>query len=459
MTMALAAVMAGTLGGEVLGLPFLAIAAGLASVAYIVLAFPRVGYTGRGFIVLAAGLAAALFASAPDAPGDVAKALARACLVVTLFNALGFLREAARGSAVVRRCGYFLTRQPPGRRYLALTLGGHLFGLVLSYGSISLLGTMSERANARERDPVVRRLRLRRMLLAIQRGFVGTLTWSPLGLSMAVTLATFPELSWEKVLPFFLLSGFILVVLGWALDRMFKPTGRASSLGRERAEGSWLLLAPIAGLVGAIFLGAILFRETLRVSMVMGVIVAVPLAAALWILWQFAGRGPGRAVALAARRLARHMGRAFPADRGEIVILWSAGFIGTLVASLLKAHGLAAFPEILPEAPWLLPVACLWLIAAAGQLGMNPILSVTILGSALPDLHALGLAPASVAVAFTAGWALSGASSPFTATTMLVGRIGGARAVTVGLGWNGVYTLLALVSISLLVAAMATFGP
>jgi len=76
MTAALAAVMAGTLGGEVLGLPFLAIAAGLASIAYMALAFPRIGHAGRGFIVLAAGLAAALFASSPDAPGDVAKALA-----------------------------------------------------------------------------------------------------------------------------------------------------------------------------------------------------------------------------------------------------------------------------------------------------------------------------------------------------------------------------------------------
>lgn len=458
MTAAFATVMAGTLAGEILGLSAALLAAGAASLAYVALAFPRVGAAGRLFLIIAAALAAVVFARAPDAPAEIAAALARACLVVTLFGALGFLREAARSSAVVRRCGRFLTRQPPGRRYLALTVGGHLFGLVLSYGSIALLGAMSAQANARETDPVVRRLRLRRMLLAIQRGFVGTLTWSPLGLSMAVTLSSLPTLRWEDALPFFLSSGFILVALGWALDRMFKPTGRPSSLGRERPEGSWLLLAPIAGLVGAIFLAAIAVREGLNVSMVVGVIVAVPLAAVLWILWQFADRGAGRATALAARRLARYMGAAFPADRGEIVILWSAAFIGGLVASLLKLHGLAGFPAVIQKAPWLLPVACLWLIVAAGQLGMNPILSVTILGSALPDLGALGLTPASVAVAFTAGWALSGASSPFTATTMLVGRIGGVRAATAGLVWNGVYTLLALVAISVLVATMAALS-
>ncbi len=458
MTVAFAVVMVGTLAGAIFGLSQAQRVASAASIAYVAVAFPRVGAAGRLFLVIAGALAALIFARAPDAWGEIAGALARACLVITLFGALGFLREAARSSAVVRRCGRFLTRQPPGRRYLALTVGGHLFGLVLSYGSIALLGTMSAQANARETDPVVRRLRLRRMLLAIQRGFVGTLTWSPLGLSMAVTLSSFPALRWEDALPFFLLSGFILVALGWALDRMFKPTGRPSSLGRERPEGSWLLLAPIAGLVGAIFLAAIAVRESLGVSMVVGVIVAVPLAAVLWILAQFADKGVRRAAAFTGRKFARYMATAFPADRGEIVILWSAAFIGAAIASLLRLHGLADLPAIVHEAPWLLPVASLWLIVATGQLGMNPILSVTILGSAVPDLGAFGLTPAPVAVAFTAGWALSGASSPFTATTMLVGRIGGVRAVAAGLVWNGAYTLLALVAISVLVAMMAVLS-
>ena len=41
-------------------------------------------------------------------------------------------------------------------------------------------------ANARqEANAEIRRHRLRRMLLAIQRGFVSTLTWSPLAVSWA----------------------------------------------------------------------------------------------------------------------------------------------------------------------------------------------------------------------------------------------------------------------------------
>ena len=57
------------------------------------------------------------------------------------FLALSSLRDAAETSKLVRRCGRHLVAQPPGRRYAALTAGGHLFGIILSYGAIELLGS------------------------------------------------------------------------------------------------------------------------------------------------------------------------------------------------------------------------------------------------------------------------------------------------------------------------------
>ena len=63
------------------------------------------------------------------------------------FFALTTLRDAAETSPLVRRCGQHLVAQPPGRRYAALTGGGHLFGIILSYGAIELLAAMVMRAN------------------------------------------------------------------------------------------------------------------------------------------------------------------------------------------------------------------------------------------------------------------------------------------------------------------------
>ncbi|HXK58060.1 MAG TPA: hypothetical protein PLZ16_15590, partial [Gammaproteobacteria bacterium] len=76
-----------------------------------------------------------------------------------------------------------------------------------------------------------------------------------------------------------------------------------------------------------------------------------------------------------------------------------------------------------------------------GQVGMNPILAVSLVAPLLPDAAGLGIAPTALVVAITAGWTLSGISSPYTATTLLIGHFAGISATRVGLRWNGFYTL------------------
>ena len=66
-----------------------------------------------------------------------------------------------------------------------------------------------------------------------------------------------------------------------------------------------------------------------------------------------------------------------------------------------------------------------------------------------------GAALAGGGLALAAGWALSGASSPFTATTLLIGSFGGISALRVGWVWNGVYTVLCGVMLSLWVVLYA----
>lgn len=95
------------------------------------------------------------------------------------------------------------------------------------------------------------------------------------------------------------------------------------------------------------------------------------------------------------------------------------------------------------------------LIAVAGQIGMNPILHATLVAPLVPAAADLGVQPTSIVVAFTSGWALSGASSPFTATTLLIGSYAGIRATRVGLVWNGAYTIICSVAFYLWVVAFA----
>jgi hypothetical protein len=90
-------------------------------------------------------------------------------------------------------------------------------------------------------------------------------------------------------------------------------------------------------------------------------------------------------------------------------------------------------------------------------LGMNPILSVSLLLPLLPDPGTAGYNANQLIVATTSGWALSGASSPFTATTMLIGSFGGKSALHVGLRWNGVYSFACAGLLSIWVALVAAF--
>jgi hypothetical protein len=63
--------------------------------------------------------------------------------------------------------------------------------------------------------------------------------------------------------------------------------------------------------------------------------------------------------------------------------------------------------------------------------------------------------PSALVLAITAGWALGGASSPYTATTLLIGLFAKVSAWRVGLKWNGLYTVVAGTALSLWVLLYA----
>lgn len=157
-------------------------------------------------------------------------------------------------------------------------------------------------------------------------------------------------------------------------------------------------------------------------------------------------------------RAARFVAADIPAYNSEIVLLIMAGFIGTagsaLLAPVFAESGIDL--SVIP-APVLL-VGLVWLIPLTGQIGMNPILAVSLLAPLLPAPDLLGVSPEAVVLALIGGWALSGASSPYTATTLLLGAIGGVSAARVGLIWNGIYTLIGGCLISLWVVLVALWG-
>lgn len=428
---------------EFAGAQALGIAAGGFTALAMAAFWPGLAWARRSFVLIGLALLGASAALQDDWLATALVALEKAGFIAAFFTAMTGMRAAAMGSEAILECGRFLSRQPPGRRYLALTLGGHLFGLVLMYGALALLGALATEAADREPNPEIRRHRTRRMLVAIQRGFISTLPWSPLAFASAITLTLVPGADWAQALPFTLASALVLAGIGWAMDTVFKPRLSAPPPPRGRPEGAWLRrLRPLLLLL-ALLLAVVSLVQALTGVRIVGVVMTiVPLVALAWTALQAGGVGGRARLAHVGRRAADFARVDLPHQRSEVVLLVMAAFIGTM-GGHLAAPAFAASGIDLSRLPApLLLVGLFWLIPLTGQIGMNPILSVALIAPLLPAPGEMGVSPALVVATITSGWALSGATSPFTASTLLLGVYGKVPASLVGRVWNGPYALV-----------------
>ena len=408
-----------------------------ATVLLLVIVSFQVSISRLAFILVAVVISVITVIVDPNWQASIERGLGIAAFIAAFFTALTTLRHAAQTSPTIQACGKFLASQPPGRRYAALTVGGQMFGLLLNYGSIALLGSLAVADSELEQNRDIRNHRIRRMLLAIQRGFISTLPWSPLSFAVAISTALVPGTSWAQSAPPGLVNGAIIALVGWALDTLFKPKLSAPPAYRKR-EGSWFSLLPLGLLLGimVLLIGGMHFLTGIRVVGL--VILIVPLISIVWIRLQSSSGEPLREV---WHRTRTYVARDLLQYRSEMVLLTMAGYIGAVGSPLLVSvagqfgFDLVGFPS------WVILVSLVWFIPLVGQVGMNPILAVSLVAPLLPDAAGLGIAPTALVVAITAGWTLSGISSPYTATTLLIGHFAGISATRVGLRWNGFYTL------------------
>ncbi len=92
-------------------------------------------------------------------------------------------------------------------------------------------------------------------------------------------------------------------------------------------------------------------------------------------------------------------------------------------------------------------------MAVGGQLALNPIITVSLIGAALPSAETLGAAPAALAAAYMTGWGVAVGSSPFTLSTLIVAGLAGRTGQEVAWRWNGRFSLAAVPVAALALAA------
>jgi hypothetical protein len=399
--------------------------------------------TGRLFLGVCSLATAALIVTQETWSEVLGRAVINIGFLASFFSALTILRVAADTSGAMNRAGTYLATRPPGQRYISLTLGTQVFALLLNFGAIQLLGTLSLASAKQEPDEEIRRIRVRRMLLAIQRGFVSALPWSPMAFSTAMAVATIPGLSWGELAVPGLVSSLILLGTGWAMDTIFKPRLKRPVPATGATDLRWTVLLPLAALLVLMLVPVLAIDLLFGIRVVGAVLVVVPLLSIVWICFQSADR------ARFSERLVSYVVDEIPVYRRDLLLIMSAGYLGVVGSALLGPVMEQAGLDMTLLPTWLLLLGLFWVMPVFGQVGANPILTMSLLAPILPPAEALGVSPSAIAAALLCGWALTGLTSPFTATNLLVGRFGDIRTSHVGWVWNRWYFLASVTLLSL----------
>ena len=428
------------------GVPLAGHAANAAMLLYVALEYRNSPRAAKIIVWIAVLFAALLLPRAREPWLLLQKGVAFGAFLSAFFAALGFIRAASEKSGRIERAGRQLLAQPAGRRYLALTLGSNLFGLILSMGVVNLFGVMVKRGNPTESGAEggkLRALRERRAMMAIQRGFSMVPTWSPLSIPIPIVLQAIPTLRWETLVPAALAGALLLLLAGWVDDKLAfsgLESTRATD-GSGGGSGGWMVHAPFVLLVLGIFLASVLLEKTVGSSMVVGMMTCAPLAALLWMAGQASGLGWKKGAASLSQRLNRQVTEVFPQYRTEMIIMFMAGFFGVLVRETLPPGAIQEGIRFLAISPRWLPTITYLLVIVLSNLALHPMLAVIILSSAMPNPVQMGISPLSMALAYLCGWGVGISASPYTICNLMIGQLTGKTAHYVAYRWNGRYLL------------------
>lgn len=420
--------------------------AGACMLLFVALQWRQTYRTFQFFVVLAIGLGFFLWFTQRISWSEIATAIDRGAFFTFFLTSLSVLREAAGSSPLVRRCGTIMVNQPPGRRYLLMTVGAHLFSVMLNVGALNVLGTMVKRAirpGQTDEEKRIANVRSRRMLTAVMRGFSSIPMWSPTSVTMLLIMSGIPTLSWEQYAPVGLLLAGLFILWGAILDRISYPQ-RAVSLGGDHHLRP---LIPLVLLVVLIPVSAFIVAELTGMKLFSALLVCVPFIGVSWISFQYKRARPRINAALLLRRISRSFPVTFISQRNEVALFASSGFIGVILIPLIDplwVKGLLEQANI--GDAWLMIIISLTVLLFS-LLAINPIITVTIILGVLQQLPDLSVPPIVQVAVIAVTWGVFSGMSPMTAALRFISNFSNVSPAVFGLVWNGVFNLTILLAL------------
>lgn len=413
-------------------------------------------------------LAAALTFAALQMPGGflplTERALTQAAFLAAFMVLLALLREGAVTSSAVLGVGRYLTGQPPGRRYAAISTGGHALGIFLNFGALSLLGPLIQRGlreGTTETDQHLLAIREQRQMSALARGFSWIIVWSPTAVTQALVSTIIVGARPGKVAVIGAAVTVFVLFAGWLEDRWRGARARAqlAAVGHAPARVNsapfprrdFLMFASVCAVLALLTVAAVFIAGVTTIHALM---LVAPVVTVGWLWLQQRGR-PDTGARVRAR-LAHILTVSAPRGAPEALTLSIAGYCGIVAAGLVAPDTLAAVVRLDGVPPLLLYLGAAAIVPLASNAALPPILTVTFLGSlytALPDPPG---DPTLLATAFALGWALNLTASPFGATALVLARVTNIPATTISWRWNSLFTVFAYLIVATALSIAAT---
>jgi len=380
-------------------------------------------------VFLVAGLSL-VFALGRD-PGLIAAAAGNMGRLAGLVLAVMLLSSVLSRTRDLQQISTSLFGGKPLARYLSLAFGTSLVSIPLNFGSVAVVGSLvGERVRSDGDSPATRNA-----TRAVLRGFGVSPTFSPLSISVVLTLTLLPGLGSLDLLLFTVPFSAALILCGliWREPEIQQETvtsGRSAGLAPWLRFGA-LILAICAGVFLLSHWYPLSYAHAVTLSC-MGAVVGARLLA-----WSRKTNPPLVSMANVSN---------------ELAIVGGSAFIGSIIsgAVLGQINGDPDMPI------WLWPVlaACVpWVYFAAGLTGINPIVIGTLAGGILG-----GIWPASaligLGIGMVTGWGVTAFGTPFAANALIMERLTGYRATDASFLWNLRLSLTGLLAASLLASGV-----
>lgn len=389
-------------------------------------------------LLVASTILAILLLFKEDGQQVFREAISLAAYFAAFISLLTVLKIAAERSRSVLEVGRYLIQQPASGRFIATASGGHLLGVFLNFGAISLMSPLIQNAAKREGGTTGKAME-QRQLSALLRGFAWILLWAPTTMTQAVLLTLFAEIDLSKIIVLGISTAILMIGVGLVYDRF---EWRGTNQTTISPPFPSIALCRLGLICGSLVLATAILQISFGLTTALSLMIVAPAMTFLW----FAAQRP------AETTQARHLSAFWSALKNDVtglarsaIALGLSGFIGRSLADVLPVTSLTEGLNLSAMPGWLFLAVLPITITLGGQIALSPIILVVFIGQVVQSIPSLPAEPTHIVFALSAGWAISMFASPNATATLLISATTKIPPTQLTWGWNLRYGALCYV--------------